>query len=507
MFKKVMVANRGEIAVRVMRTLREMGIRTVAVYSEADREALHVRMADEAYCVGPAASAQSYLVVDKIIEVALAAGVDAIHPGYGFLSERAPFAIACEKAGITFIGPRPHAIEAMGSKTGARTLMQAAGVPLVPGTKEAIEEAAEALSIAQEMGFPVLIKASAGGGGKGMRRVDRTADFVAAFDGAKREALNSFGNGDVYVEKYVLNPKHVEFQVLADQHGNCVHVFERDCSVQRRHQKIIEETPCPTILAETREKMGAVAVAAAKAVDYVGAGTVEFLLDVDQNFYFLEMNTRLQVEHPITEMITGLDLVRWQVRIAAGEHLPFKQADITARGASMQCRIYAEDPENNFMPSPGTIEYLHSPAGPWVREDTGVYSGAVVPVHYDPMISKLIVWGEDREHARQRMKRALREYVISGIETNIAFHLEALDHPTFASGRYDTDFVPQMLEERDGPQIGRAREISRIVAVLARHIRDEQIAHAGGTNGVARAGSTSGSGWKQAGRTRTLRQN
>ena len=501
-----MVANRGEIAVRVMRTLREMGIRTVAIFSEADREALHVRMADEAYCVGPAPSAESYLDVDGIIALAKRIGVDAIHPGYGFLSERAPFAIACQEADITFIGPPAPAIEAMGSKTGARALMREAGVPLVPGAKDAIESASAALEIAQEMGFPVLIKASAGGGGKGMRRVDGPDGFEAAFLGAKREALSSFGNDDVYIEKYVLRPKHVEFQVLADQHGNCLHVFERDCSVQRRHQKIIEETPCSTLQPQTRQRMGEVAVAAARAVDYVGAGTIEFLLDADQNFYFLEMNTRLQVEHPITEMVTGLDLVRWQVLIAAGEKLPFSQDELESRGASMQCRIYAEDPENNFMPSPGLIEYLHEPSGPWVREDTGVYSGARVPVHYDPMISKLIVWGEDREHARARMKRALTEYVISGIETNVAFHLEVLEHPSFVDGTYDTDFVPRMLAERDGPQVERAREVSRVVAVLARHIRDEQIASSGGVNGAASSGggSTTKSTWRQLGRIRSM---
>ncbi len=504
MFDKVLIANRGEIAVRVMRTLREMGIRTVAVYSEADREALHVRMADEAYCVGPAASAESYLVIDKIIEVAKACGAQAIHPGYGFLSERAPFARACAEAGITFVGPKPDAIEAMGSKTRARRLMEEAGVPLVPGAKDGIESPEKALEIAEQMGFPVLVKAAAGGGGKGMRRVDEPSEFVAAFEGAKREALNAFGNDEVYVEKYVLDPKHVEIQVLADTHGNVVHLFERDCSVQRRHQKIIEETPCPVLLPETREKMGAVAVAAAKAVDYVGAGTCEFLLDADQNFYFLEMNTRLQVEHPITEMITGMDLVRWQMRIANGEELPFKQEDLKSTGAAIECRIYAEDPENNFMPSPGLIVDMKPPSGPWVREDTGVYSGARVPVHYDPMISKLIVWGEDREHAIGRMKRALSEYIIAGIETNLAFHLEVLNHPDFVSGKYDTDFVPRMLEERDGPPLGRTREVAQVVAVLARHIRDAEIAEAGGENGSTAPGKSNVSGWKQVGRFRVL---
>lgn len=504
MFKKVLVANRGEIAVRIMRTLREMGIRTVAVYSEADRESLHVRYADEAYCVGPAASAESYLRIDKIIAVAKESGAEAIHPGFGFLSERAPFARACEEAGIVFIGPRPYAIEAMGDKTRARQLMEKAGVPLVPGTKAAIESAAEALVVAKEMRFPVLIKAAAGGGGKGMRRVDREEDFVAAFEGAQREALSAFGNGDVYVEKYVLNPKHVEFQVLADKHGNCVHVFERDCSVQRRHQKITEESPCPTLLPETRRKMGEVAVAAAKAVDYVGAGTIEFLLDADQNFYFLEMNTRLQVEHPITEMISGLDLVRLQLKVAWGEKLPFTQDDLVARGHAIECRLYAEDPENNFMPSPGLIRYLSPPGGPWVREDTGVYSEATVPVHYDPMIAKLVVWGEDREHAIGRMKRALSEYVVSGIKTNLAYHLEMLDHPDFRAGTYSTDFVPAMMASREVPEHPAFVEMAELAAVIAKHRKDEAIAGSGGTTASGPAVG-SGNAWKNYGRFQQLR--
>lgn len=504
MFKKVLVANRGEIAVRVMRTLKEMGIATVAVYSEADRRAFHVRIADEAYCVGPAASAESYLRIDKILDVAKKSGAEAIHPGYGFLSENSEFAQACEAAGIVFIGPKPYAIEMMGEKTRARNLMKDADVPLVPGTKDAIEDPAEALEIAKEMGFPVLIKAAAGGGGKGMRRVDDPSEFVAAFEGAKREALGAFANGDVYVEKYVLNPKHVEFQVLADTHGNVVHLFERDCSVQRRHQKIIEETPCPTLEEETRRRMGEVAIAAAKAVDYVGAGTVEFLLDVNQDFYFLEMNTRLQVEHPITEMITGLDLVRWQLKIANGEPLGFTQEDLTRKGASIECRIYAEDPDNKFMPSPGTITFMSVPSGPWVRDDSGVYPTAEVPVHYDPMIAKLIVWGEDREHAIQRMDRALCEYVVSGIETNVSFHSEVLKHEDFADGGYDTEFVPNMLKEREPAQSETFQLWSELAAVLTTHIRDEAIVASGGVNGVNKKQNAM-SPWKQAARAQMLR--
>ena len=504
MFKKVLIANRGEIAVRVMRSLREMGIATVAVYSEADRKALHVRMADEAYCVGPAPSAESYLRAEVILDVARKSGAEAIHPGYGFLSENADFARACEAAGITFIGPKPYAIEAMGEKTRARQLMEKAGVPLVPGTKDAVEDAAEALAIAEKMGFPVLVKASAGGGGKGMRRVDDPAEFVQSFEGARREALSAFGNGDVYVEKYVLNPRHVEIQVLADGHGNVVHLFERDCSVQRRHQKIIEETPCPVLKEETRQRMGQVACDAARAVDYIGAGTVEFLLDANGDFYFLEMNTRLQVEHPITEMITGLDLVRWQVHIAAGHPLDFEQSQVTRRGAAVECRIYAEDPENNFMPSPGPLHVLKTPSGPGVREDGGVYEGGEVTVHYDPMIAKLITWGEDRQHAIERMRRALSEYVVGGIATNIAFHREVLDHPDFVSGEYTTDFVPRWLKEREKP-VPRYQLDAELVAVLSAHRRDEALSQGAGVQGGAGAAKSGpGSRWKELGRMRAL---
>ncbi|RAL22153.1 acetyl-CoA carboxylase biotin carboxylase subunit [Lujinxingia litoralis] len=504
MFEKVLIANRGEIAVRVMRSLREMGIATVAVYSEADRQALHVRMADEAYCVGPAPSAESYLRADVILEVAKKSGAEAIHPGYGFLSENADFARACEAAGITFIGPRPYAIEAMGEKTRARQLMEKAGVPLVPGTKDAVEDVAEAQAIAESMGFPVLIKASAGGGGKGMRRVDEPTEFAQAFEGAKREALSAFGNGAVYVEKYVLQPRHVEIQVLADGQGNVVHLFERDCSVQRRHQKIIEETPCPVLKEETRQRMGQVACEAARAVDYVGAGTVEFLLDAQGDFYFLEMNTRLQVEHPITEMITGMDLVRWQVRIAAGERLDLSQDDITRRGAAVECRIYAEDPENNFMPSPGPLHVLKTPSGPGVREDGGVYEGGEVTVHYDPMIAKLITWGEDRQHAIERMRRALKEYVVGGIATNIAFHREVLDHPDFVSGDYSTDFVPRWLKERQKP-VPKFELDAELVAVLSAHRREESLQQSAAVGPGGAKGAAGGSSrWKALGRMRAL---
>ena len=502
MFDKILIANRGEIAVRVMRSLKEMGIATVAVFSEADRQALHVRMADEAVCVGPAQSSQSYLRMDKIIDACRKTGATAVHPGYGFLSENAEFARQCQEAKITFIGPSPEAIEAMGEKTRARELMQKAGVPLVPGTPEAVEEATQALAAAEEMGFPVLVKASAGGGGKGMRRVDRAADFVDAFEGARREALSAFGNGDVYVEKFVVNPRHVELQILADSQGHTIHLFERDCSIQRRHQKIIEETPCPVLSEEIRQKMGQVAVEAARAVDYEGAGTVEFLLDAEENFYFLEMNTRLQVEHPITELITGVDLVKWQVRIAAGESLDMEQDQVQRKGAAIECRIYAEDVENGFRPAPGPVLELTAPQGPGVRDDSGVYSGSVVPVHYDPMISKLCVWGKDREEALARMRRAIDEYVILGLTTNLEFHREVLEHPDVVSGDYDTQFVPDWLEERQRPK-KKHGHTAELAAVLATHRRDERL-QAQTSVGGAGGGGGSKSRWKDLGRLRQL---
>ena len=505
MFQKILIANRGEIAVRVMRTLKEMGIATVAVYSDADREALHVRMADEAICVGPAPSAESYLRIEKILAAAKKTGAQAIHPGYGFLSENAEFARACQTAGITFIGPSPHAIEVMGEKTRARQLMAEAGVPLVPGTPSAVEDPAEALRAAEAMGFPVLIKAAAGGGGKGMRRVDRPEEFQAAFEGARREAISAFGNGDVYIEKFVLKPRHVEIQVMADGRGNVVHLFERDCSVQRRHQKVVEETPCPVLSEETRRQMGAVAVQAALAVDYIGAGTVEFLLDQDENFYFLEMNTRLQVEHPITEMVTGVDLVRWQVLVANGTPPALRQEDLQLRGAAIECRIYAEDPENNFRPSPGTLAALRPPSGPGVREDSGVYAGATVPVHYDPMISKLVTWAEDRETAIARMRRALDEYVITGIKTNLAFHRLVLEHPEFVSGDYDTNFIPRWLEETGGgaapEETVEARELAELAAVVYAYRQDQAPATTSLSAPASRGG---GSRWKLVGRMRQL---
>lgn len=441
MFDKVLVANRGEIAVRVIRTLREMGIRSVAVYSEADRRALHVRMADEAYPIGPAPSGESYLVVERILDACKRSGAQAVHPGYGFLSENAAFARAVGDAGLTFIGPPPSAMEAMGYKTAARERMIAAGVPVVPGANVSSED--ELASAAEALGYPIMLKAAGGGGGKGMRLVRGPDELKAAWDRARSEAKSAFGDETVYLEKAIVEPRHVEIQVLADAQGRCVHLFERDCSIQRRHQKVVEETPTPSPARTDAliAKMGEVAVRAAQAVGYVSAGTVEFLLAPDGSFYFLEMNTRLQVEHPITELITGIDLVREQVRIAAGEPLGYEQADIVPRGHAIQCRVYAEDPSTNFLPSPGTIEVLRTPSGPGVRDDSGAYEGAEISSFYDPLVSKLCVWAPTREAAVQRMRRALSEYVVAGIRTNIPFHLALMSQPDFVAGRYDTGFI------------------------------------------------------------------
>ena len=442
--RKILIANRGEIAVRVIRACRELGIRTVAVYSDADRGALHVRMADEAYPVGPAPSRESYLVIDKIIAVCKQSGADAVHPGYGFLSERAEFVDACDAAGITFIGPSGDAMRKMGEKTTARINMQKAGVPTVPGDNgpegRGFPTAEMALASARKVGFPIMLKAAAGGGGKGMRLVAGEKEFVAAFEGAKREAKAAFGDDAVYLERAIIRPRHVEIQVFGDRHGNYVYLFDRDCSVQRRNQKVIEEAPSPATDPEIRRAMGEVAVRAAAAVHYVGAGTCEFLLAQDKSFYFLEMNTRLQVEHPVTEMITGIDLVQLQIRVAEGEKLPFAQEDLRLNGASIECRVYAEDPIK-FLPSPGKITRLRTPAGPFVRNDSGVYEGSEISMYYDPMISKLVVWGQTRDEAARRMARALSEYQVSGIRTNLPFHRRVLREPDFLSGQYDTGYI------------------------------------------------------------------
>lgn len=467
MIQKLLIANRGEIALRIMRTCAELGIKTVAVYSEADRNALHVEKADEVYCIGEAPSAKSYLLVDKILEVARESGADAIHPGYGFLSERAYFAKACEDAGITFVGPSAASIEMMGDKVSSRVLMKAAQVPMAPGTTEAIADPEEAHQIANEIGYPVLVKASAGGGGKGMRIVHQSEDFLNALQLAQSEARSSFGDDRVYVEKYIEEPRHIEIQVLGDHHGNVVHLFERECSIQRRHQKVIEEAPSSILTPELRQAMGKAAVQAAKACQYVGTGTVEFLVDKHLNFYFMEMNTRLQVEHPVSEWICGLDLVELQLLVASGKPIPFKQEDLHINGHALECRIYAENPQNNFLPDPGTLLKHRPPSGPYVRVDAGIREGQEVQIYYDPMISKLITWGKDRETAIRTMLQALTEYEIVGVETTIPFCQFVLRHEAFRSGNFNTHFVQQhfSLEKlhQENPQID---EWAALIAVL-----------------------------------------
>ncbi|MCL6516196.1 acetyl-CoA carboxylase biotin carboxylase subunit [Alicyclobacillus sp.] len=443
MFKRVLIANRGEIAVRVIRACKELGMETVAVYSEADREALHVQMADEAYCIGPAPSKQSYLHIPSIMSVATLTGVDAIHPGYGFLSENADFAEVCEACGITFIGPSARAIEAMGDKSMAKETMKRAGVPTVPGSDGLLKDAEEALALAEQVGYPVVIKATAGGGGKGIRIVRDPESLRQAVTTAQREAETAFGNAGVYLEKYIERMRHVEIQVLADRHGNVIHLGERDCSVQRRLQKLVEESPCPVLSPETRAAMGAAAVAAARAVDYVGAGTVEFIYTPEGQFYFMEMNTRIQVEHPVTEWVTGVDLVREQILAAAGEPLSIRQEDVTLTGHAIECRINAEDPERNFLPSPGRITAYLPPGGIGVRVDSAAYPGYVVPPTYDSMIAKLIVWAPTREQAIDRMQRALGEFRIEGVRTTIPFHQRLLRNEKFRAGDVSTRFLEE----------------------------------------------------------------
>lgn len=446
---KVLVANRGEIAVRVMRACRELGYPTVAVYSEADRAALHVVYADEAMPIGSAPSRESYLRIDRILEAAKKTGADAIHPGYGFLAENAGFARACRDAGITFIGPSPESIEAMGSKTEARQRMQAAGVPVVPGLTEAVKSFEEIAAFARDAGFPIMIKASAGGGGKGLRLVEREEDLLPSFERVTSEAQSFFGDGAVYTEKFIAAPRHIEVQVLGDQHGNIIHVGERECTLQRRHQKVVEESPSPVVDADLRERLGAMAVKAAAAVNYYSTGTIECLMGPDKQFYFLEMNTRLQVEHPVTEMVWGIDLVKAQLRVAQGEKLGIAQADLAPSGHAIECRIYAEDPARNFAPSPGLIRNLNLPQGPGVRNDNGVYAGYTVPVYYDPMLSKLVCHGGTRAEAIDRMLRALQEYRVDGIETTIPFFTHLMQHPDFRSANFDTGFIDRLLPQLD----------------------------------------------------------
>lgn len=469
--KKILIANRGEIALRVIRTCKRMGIQTVAVFSEADREALHVRYADEAYCLGPGPSNQSYLLGDKIIELCLQTGAEGIHPGYGFLSENAAFARKVKEAGLTLIGPSPESMDLMGSKLASKAAVADFGVPLVPGTKDAVDDIVTAKRIANEIGYPVLIKASAGGGGKGMRVVKNEAELESQMKLAASEALSSFGDAAVFIEKYVGSPRHIEIQIMGDQHGNVVYLFERECSVQRRHQKLVEEAPSAVVTDEMRRKMGEAAVNVAKAASYYGAGTVEFLVDESLNFYFLEMNTRLQVEHPVTELITGLDLVEWQIRVARGEELAFGQNDLQISGHAIELRVCAEDPMNDFLPNIGRLTRYNKPEAEWIRIDDCAETGYEIPIYYDNMIAKLIVWGRDREEAIYRMKKAIKDYEVEGIMTTLPFGYFVMNHPNFVNGQFDTQFIqrywnPEELEKEDA-------ESAKVAALLAHALRDE----------------------------------
>jgi acetyl-CoA carboxylase, biotin carboxylase subunit len=496
MFKKILVANRGEIAVRIIRAAHELGVQAVAVYSEADRLAPHVLAADEAYLIGPPPSAQSYLRGDVLIEVARRSGAEAIHPGYGFLSERAPFIRAVEESGLIFIGPPASAVEAMGDKTQARQRMVAAGVPVVPGTKTALVDAAEARQVAAEVGYPVLLKASAGGGGKGMRIVQEESEIERAFQAAGNEARAAFGDDAVYVEKYLEGPRHIEIQLLADGHGNTLHLGERECSIQRRHQKLIEEAPSPVLTPQERAAMGATAVAAAEAVGYVGAGTVEFLYQ-DGEFYFLEMNTRIQVEHPVTEFVTGIDLVQWQIRVAAGERLPFAQEDIRFTGHAIECRITSEDPNNSFLPSTGRIQLLEIPSGPGIRWDGGISAGYEVGLYYDPMLAKLIVYAATREEAIERMTRALGELRVVGVDTSVPFHLRVMQEPDFRAGKLDIKY----LEKHEDLLFGARpdEELLRAAALAGALIEEETRTRRAMARTQAGGGQPTASAWKQRG--------
>jgi acetyl-CoA carboxylase biotin carboxylase subunit len=496
MFKKILIANRGEIAVRVIRACRELGIRSVAVYSDADRAALHVLKADEAYHLGPTQASESYLNIAKVLDAAKRAGADAIHPGYGFLSENARFARACTAAGIKFIGPSGDAMEMMGSKTGARRAMEAAGIPFVPGSLRGLASVEEAEAVAASIGYPVMLKAASGGGGKGMRLVQGREDLRSALESAKSEAARSFGDDEVYIEKAIVKPRHIEVQILADEHGHVVYLGERECSIQRRHQKVLEEAPSSFVDADLRRRMGEVAVRVARASHYTNAGTIEFLVDAGKNFYFLEMNTRLQVEHPVTELITGLDLVHLQIRIACGEVLPFRQEDVTLRGHAIECRICAEDPDNQFFPSPGTITLFQVPEGPGIRHDSGSYEGWNVPVDYDPLLAKLVGYGADREQATQRLQRALGEYFVGGIQTNLSLFQRILADEDFRSGRLDTGFLERLMADERPVDAGseRGAEIAAIAAALFQTVSSPASASRGTDE---RLGATVSGNWKR----------
>lgn len=475
MIKKILVANRGEIALRIMKTARNMGIKTVAVFSEADRNAPHVKFADEAVCIGPPPSNESYLLGDKIIKVAKELNVDAIHPGYGFLSENAEFGESVEKSGMIFIGPKSHAIRIMGSKLAAKDAVKKYDIPMVPGTDEAITDVAAAKEIAKEIGFPILIKASAGGGGKGMRIVENANEFEEQMKRAISEAENAFGDGSVFIEKFVTSPRHIEIQVLADNFGNTVHLFERECSIQRRHQKVVEEAPSSVLTPELRNQMGEAAVKVAKACDYVGAGTVEFLLDDKHNFYFLEMNTRLQVEHPVTELITGLDLVEQQINVANNEKLSFSQEDLKISGHAFELRVYAEDPLNNFMPSVGKLEVYRPPSGKNIRVDDGFTEGMQVPIQYDPMLSKLITYGKTRNEAMQRMLEAISEYDVEGVSTTLSFGKFVFEHEAFRSGNFDTNFVKKYYSEEKLKAINEEEAKVAALFALKQYLKDSEM--------------------------------
>jgi acetyl-CoA carboxylase, biotin carboxylase subunit len=504
MFKKILIANRGEIAVRVIRACRELGLTSVAVYSDVDRASLHVRKADEAYHVGPAAAAESYLNFAKILDIAKRSGADAIHPGYGFLSENANFAQACVDAGVKFIGPTAASMEMMGSKTRARQEMEKAGIPFVPGTSRGLESAQQAEQVAAKVGYPVMLKAAAGGGGKGMRLVDAPEHLKSALEAAQSEAERAFGDREVYIEKAIINPRHIEMQVLADEHGHTVYLGERECSIQRRHQKVLEESPSPIVDTDMRRRMGEVAVRVAEAAKYSNAGTVEFLVDQDKNFYFLEMNTRLQVEHPVTELITGLDLVHLQIRIASGEKLPFRQEDIQIRGHAIECRIYAEDPDNNYFPSPGKITLLLSPSGPGIRCDSGMYEGWTVPIDYDPLLAKLIGYGTDRTQAISRLTRALHEYFVGGIKTNISLFRRILTDPHFQAGQIDTGYLDRLLKSKALEVRGGHPEVAAMAAGLFAILDSNSAAASNGTASSSTVDVTAVSSWKRAARAEAL---
>lgn len=499
LFRKILIANRGEIAVRLIRACHELGIPAVAVYSEVDRASLHVLKADEAYAIGPAPASESYLNIGRIIETAKRCGADAIHPGYGFLSENEDFAQACRDAKVKFIGPSPESIELMGSKTRARQAVEKAGVPFVPGSSRGLQSMDEARQLALRFGYPVMLKAAAGGGGKGMRLVSREPELASALEAARSEAKRAFGDDEVYLEKAITNPRHVEMQILADEHGNCVYLGERECSIQRRHQKVLEESPSPALTPEIRRRMGETAVRAAQAAGYANAGTIEFLFHAnaagESNFYFLEMNTRLQVEHPVTELVTGLDLVHLQIRIAAGEKLPFTQSDLVMRGHAIECRIYAEDPDNNFFPSPGNITSLNEPSGPGIRLDSGIYAGWNVPMEYDPLLAKLVAYAENRTQAIAKLRRALDEYVVGGVKANVSLFRRILDDPEFIAGNTDTGYLqrsPQPSKKHDPNNA----EIAAIAAAIF-----SALVPANGNNNPQPAAA---SAWKQTARNEAL---